>query len=133
MSVLELDLDVHARRQAEAHQGVHRLRVRIEDVDESLMGADLELLARVLVDEGPADDAELLDLGGQGNRTRDAGAHALRRFDDLVCRAVERPVVEGLEPDPDPLPCHYLMISPTTPAPTVRPPSRIAKRRPCSI
>src|ERR1051325_4969707 len=110
MSVLELDLDVHARRQAEAHQGVHRLWVGIEDVDESLVGADLELFARIFVDEGSADHAELLDLGRQGNRTRDAGAHALRRLDDLMRRTVERPVVEGLEPDPDPLPCHYLMI-----------------------
>ena len=28
---------------------------------------------------------------------------------------------------------YYFVISPTTPAPTVRPPSRIAKRRPWSI
>ena len=42
---LELDLDVHARRQIETHQRVNRGRAGIEDVDEALVGAHLELLA----------------------------------------------------------------------------------------
>src|SRR3954471_14116256 len=46
-----LDLDVDASGQAESHQGVDRLRRGIQDVDEPLVGADLELLPGVLVDE----------------------------------------------------------------------------------
>src|SRR6185503_3678013 len=60
-----LDFDIDARREREPHQGVDRLRGRIEDVDEPLVGADLELLPRVLVDERRADDGELLDARGQ--------------------------------------------------------------------
>src|SRR6476661_229812 len=47
-----LDLDVHACRQVELHQRVHRLRCRFEDVDQPLVRADLELLPRLLVDVG---------------------------------------------------------------------------------
>src|SRR5512137_1516630 len=40
-----LDLDVDAGRQVELHQRVHRLRGWLEDVDQALVCADLELLA----------------------------------------------------------------------------------------
>src|SRR5207248_10907865 len=46
-----LDADVHARRHVQAAQSIHRLAGRLGDVDESLVRADLELLARLLVDE----------------------------------------------------------------------------------
>src|SRR5438270_8301884 len=58
---LELDLDVDARRQVEPHERVDRLLGRVVDVDEPLVRTDLDLLARVLVDERAADDGELLD------------------------------------------------------------------------
>src|SRR5678815_611767 len=44
-----LDLHVDTSRQIELHQRVHRLRGRLEDVDQPLVRADLELLARLLV------------------------------------------------------------------------------------
>src|SRR5690349_7010668 len=44
-----LDLDVHAGRQVQLHQGVEGLLGRLEDVEETLVRADLELLARLLV------------------------------------------------------------------------------------
>src|SRR3989337_1434394 len=78
-----LDLDVDARCQRESHQGVHRLGRGVEDVDEPLVGADLELLAAVLVDERGAQDRELLDPGGQRDRTDDIGAGALGGLHDL--------------------------------------------------
>ena len=49
-SAQSLDLDVDAGRQVvEALQRVDRLRGRLVDVDQALVGADLEVLARVLV------------------------------------------------------------------------------------
>src|SRR5690606_9408734 len=45
-----LDLGIDARRQIELHQRIHRLRRRIENIHEPLVGANLELLARFLVD-----------------------------------------------------------------------------------
>src|SRR3954449_10994870 len=120
-----LDFDVDARSQRESHQGVDGLRARIQDVDEPLVGAGLELLPAVLVDERRTEDGELLDPGRQRDRSDDVGAGALRRLDDLGRRLIEQSVVVGLEPDPDALLCHlaYSAIVTIAPAPTVRPPS----------
>ena len=70
---------------------------------EPLVGAHLELLAAVLVDERRAKDGELLDPGRQRHGPDDVGAGPLRRLDDLGRRLVEQPVVVRLETDPDPL------------------------------
>src|SRR5260221_12032394 len=64
-----LDLDVDASRQAESHQGVHGLGRRGKDVDEPLMGADIELFPAVLVDEWRAQDGELIDPRRERQRT----------------------------------------------------------------
>ena len=71
----------------------------------------------------------------QRHRAAHDRAGALRRIHDLERRLVDQPVVERLETDADSLALHfpYSMILATTPAPTVLPPSRMAKRRPCSI
>src|SRR6478672_10321945 len=134
---LELDLDVDARREIEPHQLVDRLRRRAEDVDEALVRAHLEVLARVLVLERTADHAVDVLLRRQRDRPSDRRTAALRGVDDLLGRPVQLLVVVPLQADPDFSLCHgvrfpssYLTTSVTTPAPTVRPPSRIAKRRP---
>src|SRR3954462_1536559 len=70
----DLDLDVDSGRQrVEALERVDRLRGRLVDVDQPLVGADLEVLARVLVLEGRADHAVDVALGGQGHRPGDRG------------------------------------------------------------
>src|SRR5688572_24528735 len=51
-SPLELDLDIDAGRKVELHEGIDRLLRWIVDVNEALVRPDLELLTRVLVDEG---------------------------------------------------------------------------------
>src|SRR3954451_3825563 len=98
-----LDLDVDAGRKAESQQGADGLRARVQDVDEPLVGADLELLPAVLVDERRPEDGELLDPRGQRNGTDDVRAGPLGRLDDLGRRLIEQPVVVGLEADPDSL------------------------------
>src|SRR5713101_1748190 len=47
---LELDLDIDAGGEVELHQRIDRLRRRIDDVEHALVGPDLELLARFLID-----------------------------------------------------------------------------------
>src|SRR5690349_14362165 len=135
--ISELDLDVDAGREVEPHERVDRLRGRRVDVDQALVRAHLEVLPRVLVLERRADHAVDVLLGGQGHGAGDGGAGALGRVHDVARGLVHLLVVVALQTDTDLLLRHrrlldlpYLMISVTTPAPTVRPPSRIAKRRP---
>src|SRR5258708_20050304 len=64
----ELDFDVDAGGEVELHQRVHRLRRRIDDIEQSLMRAHLELLAALLVDMRRTIDREFLDLGPQRDR-----------------------------------------------------------------
>ena len=67
---LELDLDVDTRGEVETHQRIDGTAGGIENVDKALVGAHLELLARVLVLVRGADDrVEARWVGGWG-RTR---------------------------------------------------------------
>src|ERR671931_455052 len=97
----ELDLDVDAGREVEPHQRVDRLRGRRVDVDQPLVRAHLEVLARVLVLERAADHAVDVLLGGQGDRPSDRRAASLRGVDDLLGRLVHLLVVIALQPDSD--------------------------------
>src|SRR4051812_17844122 len=101
-----LDVDVDGRRQVDAHERVDRLRRRVEDVDEPLVGAHLEVLARVLVLVRRADDAVHVLLGRQRHRPDDPGSGARHRLDDLPSGCVDRLVVVGLQPDADLLSRH---------------------------
>src|SRR5262249_15317585 len=158
---LELDLDVDAGGQIELHESIDGLRGRIDNVEKTLVGAHLELLAALLVDVRRTVDGELLDAGWQRNGSANLCTGALRRVHDLPGRRIENPMVERLETDANILAVHcraffsewrvassewislfathhslfasYSMIEATTPAPTVRPPSRIAKRSFSSI
>src|SRR5262245_57132528 len=101
ISVLELDLDVHAGREIQPHQGVDRLRGRLVDVDQALVRAHLEVLTGVLVLERASDHRVDVLLGGQRNGTGYGRAAPLRRVDDLHRRPVELVVVVRLEADSD--------------------------------
>src|SRR5229473_2588455 len=134
-ALLELDLHVDAGREVELAEGVDRLLRRLEDVEQALVGADLELLARLLVDVRGAVHGEALDVGGKRDGAGDPPARPAYGLHDLAHRLVEQPVVVRLQADAD-LVVHargYSKILVTTPAPTVRPPSRMAKRSPSSI
>src|SRR5918996_2750505 len=77
----EADLDVDAGgKVVEALERVDRLRRRLVDVDQALVRADLEVLARVLVLEGRADHAVDVLLRGQRNRAGHGRAGAGRRL-----------------------------------------------------
>src|SRR5271155_4553577 len=98
----EPDLDVDARRQVvETLQRVDRLRRRLVDVDQALVRADLEVLARVLVLERRADNAVDVLLGRQRHRSRHARAGARRRLNDLASGRLDGGGVIRLEADAD--------------------------------
>ena len=81
-SRLNLDRDVHARRQVEFLQLVHRLRGRLDDVEQTLVGADFKLVHRFLVDVRGAVHREFFDQRRQRNRPGHPRAGALRGLDD---------------------------------------------------
>src|SRR5205085_8675129 len=68
LRLLDLDLDVDAGGQIELHERVHRLVGRVDDVHQSQMRANLELIARRLVDVRRAQQVEALLARRQGNR-----------------------------------------------------------------
>src|SRR5512143_2199383 len=96
---LQLDLDVDARGEVELNQRVNRLRRGIDDVEQALMRAHLELLAALLVDMRRAVHRELLDARRQRNGSAHLGARALGGVDDLLGRRIEDAMVEGFEPN----------------------------------
>ena len=63
----ELDLDLDAGGDFEAHQCLNGLLGGVEDVDKALVGAALELLTAVLVLVDCTKDSDDLGLGGQGD------------------------------------------------------------------
>src|SRR5918996_246809 len=193
LSFLELQFDVDPGRKIESLERVHRLRRRIDDVEQPLVRAHLEVLARVLVLMRRPDDRVDRTLRGERDRTVDARARTSHRLDDLLCALVDDLVIVGLQPDPNlhsgcqlvsspfpfrftapaerfrsptspprrrrvllaifekiafslkvlcskprpgvsgPVDDSYSVIFTTRPAPTVRPPSRMAKRSPSSM
>src|SRR5690606_12108022 len=89
------------RRQVEFHQRVDRLVGRVDDVHQAQMRADLELVARGLVDVRAAQHVIALDARRQGNRALYYRAGALGRIDDLQCGLVDQLVIKRLEANAD--------------------------------
>src|SRR3954471_10497062 len=110
----EADLDVDAGGQVvEALQRVDRLRRRLGDVDQPLVRADLEVLARVLVLERRADHAVDVLLRGQRDGAGHGRAGASRRLDDLLGSRLDGRVVVRLEANADLVlsgGCHVLAL-----------------------
>ena len=96
-----LDLDIDAGRKIQLHQRVDRLRCRLEDVDQPFVRAELELLARLLVDVRRAEDRPLVLFRRQRNRSGQPRSGTPRRVDDLGGLLVQHPVVVGLQADAD--------------------------------
>src|SRR5438270_4270784 len=94
-----LDFHVHARGQIQLHQRVHRLRRRLENIEQTLVGADLELLARLLVHVRRTQHAVLVFHRGQRNRSRNLCPGAPSRLDDLTRGLVQDAVVVRFQPD----------------------------------
>src|SRR5690242_12809048 len=103
---LELDLDVDACGEVELHESIDGLRGRIDNVEQALVGAHLELLAALLVDMRRTVDGELLDAGRQRNGSANLRTGALRRIHDLARRRIEDAMVERLETYADVLAVH---------------------------
>src|SRR5690606_21120117 len=63
--LLQCDFDVHTSRQIEAHESVHGLVGGVDDVHQTLVRTDFELVARRLVDVRRAQNVVTADARGQ--------------------------------------------------------------------
>ena len=99
--LLQLDLDVHASGELEAHQSLDRLVGRLQNVDQTLMSAALELRAAILVLVGSAQNGNDLTIGGQGDGAGHAGAGALCGSNDLLRRLVHQLMIVPLDANSD--------------------------------
>ena len=115
------------------------------------MCSNLQLIARSLVFVRRPEQVKSFLSRRQRNWTTHQSAGSARGINDLHCRLINHSMIKRLESDSNFLfgdfgshiinslfaPCEtshpYSITLTTTPAPTVRPPSRMAKRRPSSI
>src|ERR1035441_3814503 len=105
-----LDLNVDAGWKIKLHQRVYRLLSRLENVDQPLVGANLERLARLFVDMGRPQHAVLVLHRRQRNGPRNLRAGAFRRIHDLAGRRIEHAVVVSLQTNPASLSCHFASL-----------------------
>ena len=103
---LDLDGDVHARREIELLQFIHGLGGRVENVNQPLVRALLESFLRFLVAMGRALDGEALDAGGKRDGPGDARAGAFDGVGDFARRLVYDALVISLEPNANALSIH---------------------------
>ena len=99
--LLQLDLDVHASGELEAHQSLDRLVRRLQNVDQTLVSAALELLAAILVLVGSTQNGHDLAIGGQGDGAGHAGTSVLCGLHDLLCCGIDQLSIIALQTDSD--------------------------------
>src|SRR5690606_31248094 len=93
--------DIHASWQIQLHQSVNGFIGWINDVHQTHMSADLELVTRSLVDMRRTQDVITLNTGWQWNRTLDNSAGTLGGVNDFECRLVDQTIIESFQTDAD--------------------------------
>ena len=100
------------------------------------MRAQFKLLTTLLVDVRRTQHGPTLTARGKRDRPANRCTCLLSRPNDISRGLIHDPMIERLQSNPNPVGHYftrYSMIAVTTPAPTVRPPSRIANRSSFSI
>jgi hypothetical protein len=103
---LDADLNVHTGGEVQLLELVNRAGCRVNNVQESLVSTNLELLCRLLVDVGRAVDAELLDTSRKRNGSSNLGAGALGCVHNLNGRLLENSAIISAKANPDLLVLH---------------------------
>ena len=110
-----LNLHIHASWQIEFHQRVDCLLRGLKNIEQTLVGADLELLPRLLIHVRRTQHAVFILHRGQRNRPRDLCSGAPRGFHDLARRLVQDAVVVSLQADANSFFSNHSVISLTPP------------------
>lgn len=98
---LDVDLNIDSGREIELFELIHRSGSRIDDIKETFVGADLELIGGFFVHVNRAVDGELFNPGGQRDWSGDFGSSALGCLDDFDGGAVDGPVIKGAKANAD--------------------------------
>ncbi len=112
---LHFDFHVDSGRQVQTHQGINGPFGWFQNIDQALVGANFELIARGFVHKGRAIDRVFALFGWQRNGAQDACAGTFGRFDDgLRCR-IDHLMVVRTDFNPDALTrgrfcCFYLSL-----------------------
>ena len=99
------------------------------------MSSDLKMLVRVFIYKSRAPYCKPFGACWQGYRTHNMCTTSFSRLNNPLCGLIKNSMIVCLEANADFLLRHsitYSIILVTTPAPTVRPPSRMANFEPCS-
>src|SRR5690606_14531411 len=107
----EADRDFHAGRKVQLHQSIDRLLGRLDDIQETLVRTNFVLVAGILVHVRRNKDGVALGLRRQRDGTPYLRARALGGIDDFEGRLVDQAMIEGLEPNSNPLALHVTNIS----------------------
>lgn len=102
----ETNLHFYTCCKVELHQGIDCFLSRLNDIEQSLVGADFVLVARVFVDVRRDQDGKLFLFSRERDRTLNLGTGALCSLDDFLRRQVNQPVVESLKTYTNPLILH---------------------------
>ena len=103
---LDLDGDVHTRREVQFFELIDRLGGGVDDIEQTLVGALLEGFLGLLIRVRRTQDGEALNARRQGDWAGDSGTCALHGLYDLVGGLVYYPMIEGLQTDTDSLSRH---------------------------
>ena len=98
---LKLDLDVNTGGEVELHELVDGLGREVGDVNKALVSAGLEVLARVGVDVGRAEDTVNPAPGGKGNGSGNLGAGGASGLSNLSTSLADQVGIVGLELNPN--------------------------------
>src|SRR5487761_511216 len=102
---LHFNLNVYASREIKLHEGVNKLRRRVDNVHEALMDAHFTLLARIFMHKRGTIDRVLFGFGGQRNRAAQFCAVAYGGIYNLANAQVDDFVVIRLNLNADTLSC----------------------------
>src|SRR5258708_6860405 len=86
---LYLDFDVHTGGQIQPHQGVNRLAIRVQDINQPLMSPNLEMLLRILINERRTLHSKTFDPCGQRHGADHTGTSSFGSLHDALRRLVQ--------------------------------------------
>ncbi len=98
---LRLNLNLNSCGKLDAHKSLNSLRLRVKDIDQSLVRAHLKLLTAVLVLVNRSEDSDNLSVGRKRNRTADLASISLSNFYNLLCCGVNDGCIVALESNSD--------------------------------